>query len=152
MLNQILFYSLERAIKRYRKFAQTRLDQAGIQITIDQWLVLRVVLESEDLTQREIGERIFKDQASVARIVALLLARGLLASIEPMDDARRVYLRVTDKGEQLLEQMHPIVLDNRRVATQGLSEDDIAQAKVVLERISENLSPEALSVSEKDSR
>jgi hypothetical protein len=79
MLSSIIFYSLDKAIRQYRKLAQANIDRAGIAITIDQWLVLRVIQEHDDLTQTDIAERVFKDQASVARMISLLLKAGLLA-------------------------------------------------------------------------
>ncbi|WP_236704959.1 MarR family transcriptional regulator [Hymenobacter sp. AT01-02] len=63
MLSSIIFYSLDKAIRQYRKLAQANIDRAGIAITIDQWLVLRVIQENDDLTQSDIGDRVFKDQA-----------------------------------------------------------------------------------------
>ena len=48
-LQDVLFYSLESASKAYRRFAQARLYASGIDITIDQWLVLEAIHESPDL-------------------------------------------------------------------------------------------------------
>jgi DNA-binding MarR family transcriptional regulator len=139
MLKSVLFYSLEKAIKHYRKFAQARIDKAGISLTIDQWLVLQAVLENDGLTQREIGERVFKDQASVARILALLLSHGLIAAEGQMEDARRIQLRVSEKGHQVLADIMPIILDNRSIALAGLSAEEITQLQTLLERIYRNV-------------
>jgi DNA-binding MarR family transcriptional regulator len=141
MLSNILFYSLDKAIKQYRRFAQANIDRAGIAITIDQWLVLRVILENDDLTQTEIGDRVFKDQASVARIIRLLTQRGLLAAEALPHDGRRTQLRVTEEGQRILEAVHPIVLSNRGIALQGLSEADTVMLQHLLERIYLNCTP-----------
>ncbi|MCC2545035.1 MarR family winged helix-turn-helix transcriptional regulator [Hymenobacter sp. BT175] len=138
MLNNILFYSLEKAIKRYRRFAQANIDRAGIAITIDQWLVLHVILENDDLTQAEIGERVFKDQASVARIIALLTGRDLLAAVPLPHDGRRTQMRVTAEGQRVLDAVQPIVLSNRETALRGLSDADLTTLRVLLERIYTN--------------
>ncbi|TGE20042.1 MarR family winged helix-turn-helix transcriptional regulator [Hymenobacter elongatus] len=141
MLSHILFYSLDKAIKQYRRFAQANIDRAGIAITIDQWLVLRVILEKDDLTQTDIGERVFKDQASVARIIRLLTQRGLLAAESLPHDGRRTRLRVTEEGQRTLEAVQPIVLSNRQLALQGLTEADQALLSQLLDRIYVNCSP-----------
>lgn len=98
MLDSILFYSLDKAIRQYRKMAQATLDHAGLAITIDQWLVLRVILEHDDLTQSDISERVFKGQASVARIIALLIQRGLLTTEASSTDGWRAHLRVRGRA------------------------------------------------------
>ncbi|QDA62199.1 MarR family winged helix-turn-helix transcriptional regulator [Hymenobacter jejuensis] len=141
MLNNVLFYSLDKAIRRYRKFAQANIDRAGLNITIDQWLVLRVLLEDDTLTQTEIADRVFKDQASVARIIALLIKRGLLVTEALPHDGRRTQLRVTLAGQQMLDAVQPIVLNNRQTALQGISEDELTLLRQVLERIAANCSP-----------
>ncbi|MBF9237827.1 MarR family transcriptional regulator [Hymenobacter sp. BT683] len=141
MLNSILFYSLDKAIRSYRRLAQANIDRAGLDITIDQWLVLRVLLEHDDLTQHEIAERVFKDQASVARMLALLTKRGLLSAVPLPQDGRRTQLRVTEQGQQMLDAVHPIVLDNRATALAGLAEDELAVLQQLLERIALNCTP-----------
>ncbi|MBX0290355.1 MarR family transcriptional regulator [Hymenobacter sp. HSC-4F20] len=140
MLSNIIFYSLDKAIRQYRRFAQANIDRAGIDITIDQWLVLRVLEEHDDLTQMEIAERVFKDQASVARILALLLKRGLVLSEPQPTDGRRNRLRVSAAGEATLAAVQPVVLSNRAIALAGLSETDLDHLRQVLERIYRNCS------------
>jgi DNA-binding MarR family transcriptional regulator len=141
MLSSIIFYSLDKAIRSYRRMAQANIDRAGLDITIDQWLVLQVLLEHDDLTQNEIAERVFKDQASVARILALLVKRGLLSAVPLPHDGRRTKLRVTRQGKQMLAAIQPIVLGNRAVALAGISEEELAMMRDVLEQIAANCQP-----------
>jgi DNA-binding MarR family transcriptional regulator len=141
MLSSIIFYSLDKAIRSYRRMAQANIDRAGLDITIDQWLVLQVLLEHDDLTQNEIAERVFKDQASVARILALLVKRGLLSAVPLPHDGRRTKLRVTRQGKQMLAAIQPIVLGNRAVALAGISEEELAMMRDVLEQIATNCQP-----------
>ena len=140
MLSSIIFYSLDKAIRQYRRLAQTNIDNAGVDITIDQWLVLRVIEETDDLTQSDIAERVFKDQASVARMIRLLLERGLLTAEPLPHDGRRTQLRVSDAGYRTLEAVEPVVLHNRAVALHGLSENDLNTLRYLLEQISSNCS------------
>lgn len=141
MLSSILFYSLDKAIRSYRRMAQATLDRAGLDITIDQWLVLQVLLEHDDLTQHEIAERVFKDQASVARILALLTRRGLLSAVPLPHDGRRTQLRVTAAGQRILDAVQPIVLQNRAHALAGISSEEQKVLQHLLERIARNCTP-----------
>ncbi|HEV7350861.1 MarR family winged helix-turn-helix transcriptional regulator [Telluribacter sp.] len=138
MLSRILFYSIEKAIKRYRQFAQASLEQAGFSITIDQWLVLNVIQEKPDSTQLEIAERTFKDQASIARIINLLITRKLLSVGGHPSDGRRSQMEVTAEGKQLLDDIMPTVLSNRAIALRGINEEEIAQLQYLLEKIFNN--------------
>ena len=138
MLSSLIFYSLDKAIRSYRRMAQANIDRAGLDITIDQGLVLRVILEHDDLTQQEIAERVFKDQASVARILATLTRRGLLSAVPLPHDGRRTQLRVTARGQRLLDDTYPLALNNRAIALAGISSEEQKVVQEILERIARN--------------
>lgn len=138
MLSSIVFYALDKAIRSYRRMAQAAIDRAGLDITIDQWLVLQVLLEHDDLTQNDIAERVFKDQASVARILALLTRRGLLSAVPLPHDGRRSQLRVTRQGQRILDAVQPIILRNRAIALAGISEEELVLMRPLLDRIARN--------------
>ncbi|XWW44259.1 MarR family transcriptional regulator [Fibrella sp. USSR17] len=138
MINKVIFYTLEKTIKRYRQFAQHNIDQAGVDITIDQWLVLNVIQETPTLAQFEIGERVFKDQASIARIIDLLVKKELLIQTTSEQDRRRVNRQITSKGEQLIKAVAPIIARNRSTALAGIPDEAIEQLRQTLTLIDEN--------------
>ncbi len=72
-LDEVIFYRLESAIKTYRQLAQKNITLSGLDMTVDQWLIMKVVLENGELKQNEIAEKVFKDAASVTRIIDLLI-------------------------------------------------------------------------------
>jgi DNA-binding MarR family transcriptional regulator len=137
-LQDVLFYSLESAIKAYRRFAQTRLAAAGIDVTIDQWLVLKTIHESADVTLQQVGTAVFKDFASVTRIVQLLERKGLLHRTPHPSDGRRSELVLTSAGESVIRMVEPIVQANRRQALDGIDAEEVARLRTVLKRITEN--------------
>lgn len=138
MLNDIIFYTLDKTIKQYRQFAQANIDRAGFDITIDQWLVLTVIGESPESGQAEIADRVFKDQASVARIIELLVKKNLLHQTASQTDRRRIVRKLTKEGKQLLEAVAPIISRNRSIALDGLAQADIDQLRHSLETIFTN--------------
>ena len=143
MLDSVIFYTLDKAIRSYRRMAQANIDRAGLDITIDQWLVLQVLLEHDDLTQHEIAERVFKDQASVARMLSLLAKRGLLSAVPLPHDGRRTKLRVSEAGHRMLAAVQPLVLRNRARALTNVSAADLTLLQQLLERIALNCAPGA---------
>ena len=137
-LQDVLFYSLESAIKAYRRFAQARLSAAGIDITIDQWLVLKTIHESADVTLQQVGAAVFKDFASVTRIVQLLERKGLLRRKPHPNDGRRSELALTGAGESVIRTVEPIAQAYRRQALEGVDAEAVARLRAVLKRITEN--------------
>jgi MarR family transcriptional regulator, transcriptional regulator for hemolysin len=137
-LNDIIFYRLDKAIKTYRQFAQGELKAAGILITIDQWIVLKTISENPGISQREIAVNVFKDGASVTRIIELLVRKGLLSRNFDGNDRRRMVLKPNRKTRSLLEKVRKIALENRVLALKGIPSRDLEVARSVLDRISAN--------------
>ncbi|TFF40116.1 MarR family winged helix-turn-helix transcriptional regulator [Mucilaginibacter psychrotolerans] len=137
-LDGILFYSLEKAIKCYRQFAQRNMMKHGFDLTIDQWLVLKAISDNPDWTQQEIAEAAFKDFASVTRIVEILVKKQYLTRTIHINDRRRFNLTPTDKATVNLQTMQPITESNRKKALDGISKDEVAQLHEYLTKIIEN--------------
>ncbi|WP_236704960.1 hypothetical protein [Hymenobacter sp. AT01-02] len=79
----------------------------------------------------------------MARIIRLLLDQRLLTAEPLPHDGRRTRLRVSLLGQQTLDAVQPVVLQNRSIALEGLSEADIRLVRDLLERIYQNCLPPA---------
>ena len=134
-LDEILFYTLEKSIKVYRKFAQNQILKQGYDITIDQWLVLKTLQENEQLPQNQIAELVFKDYASITRIIELLVQKQYIHRKMNVMDRRKFELEITEKGNKMIEDIYPIVMENRKQALSGLGDDEVKQLKELLEKL-----------------
>jgi MarR family transcriptional regulator for hemolysin len=137
-LEDNVFYLLDKAIRAYRQYAQRKLKMAGFRITIDQWLIIRNIMENPDITQNELGEKVFKDNASVTRIIDLLVKGKYLKREVHADDRRRTKLRVTPAGKKVIEDIDPLVIKNRAAALKGISRTRIESMKEELRTIIKN--------------
>lgn len=137
-LEDILFYSLEKSIKSYRQFAQQQLVKNGFNITIDQWLLLKTLHDHPEQTQNQIAQKIFKDYASVTRIIDLLVVKQYLTRIIHPTDRRRSKLSLTESALKLLDEMQFIIDNNRKIALKNISKEQLDQCQEVLEVIFNN--------------
>ena len=137
-LGSIFFYHLDKAIKTYRQYAQVKLRDKGFDITIDQWMVLRSIADNSDIQQNEISDQVFKDKASVTRIIETLVQNKLIRRDDHPVSNRRWKLSLTNKGKELLRSIRPIVLKNREQALKGISASEMRVAENVLKKISGN--------------
>ena len=89
-VNTVIFYNIEKAIKSYRRLAQKELKKHGLNITVDQWLTLSALNDNPDIAQKDLAEMIFKDNASVTRIILLLVKSGISTEMHiiPIKDGR----------------------------------------------------------------
>lgn len=141
-LGNIIFYTIDKGIRTYRMYAQKRLREHGFQITIDQWLVLKVLTENPGVMQQKIAERVFKDNASVTRIIELLVKADYLERKTNPDDRRKSNLKVTSKGKKIISDVQNVVLENRANALSGISQAELETVQRVLLKITENCQEE----------
>lgn len=137
-LENIIFYSIDKAIRTYRQYAQNQLKQRGFEMTIDQWIVLKCILENPEITQSEIAARVFKDNASVTRIISLLIKARHLSKRTMRSNRRRVVLTITPQGIETLKAMEQVVLQNRANALKGISPEEIELVKKVMFKMAAN--------------
>lgn len=142
-LADTVFYSLEKAIKSYRQFAQQNIDRAGVDITIDQWLVLKTLQDTPDIMLTQVARNVFKDVASVTRIIQLLESKGYVTRDTHARDGRRSRLALTRLGTDTIRAVQPTIAANRRHALRGISEKDLARTHKLLDAIASNCQPEA---------
>ena len=137
-LEQTVFYALDKAIKSYRQFAQRNIKNNHLDITIDQWLVLKTIKDSPALTQKEIAVKVFKDYASITRIIELLVDRKFLTRSFHSDDRRRYKLELTSTGKKIHEKLVPVIYSNRKRALEGLADKEIELFQHLLEKVITN--------------
>lgn len=117
--NQLCFaiYACSREITRlYRPF----LDELGI--TYPQFLTLTVLWEHKRLTVKEIGEKLFLDSGTLTPMLKRMEALNLLKRVRGTEDERKVYIALTERGEQLREEA--LNLPEKCIPHFGLTKDD----------------------------
>jgi len=137
-IERVIFYALDKSIKTYRQFAQKKFIEAGLDITIDQWLVLNAISEKPDISQLEISEKVFKDAASITRIIDLLIRKNYLRRDLHQSDRRRFSLELTNEGKILMKNISKVVEQNRTQALKGILEKDLLQVQETLNQIIHN--------------
>ncbi|MGM9477996.1 MarR family winged helix-turn-helix transcriptional regulator [Pedobacter sp. GSP4] len=137
-LENIIFYALERAIKSYRQYAQHNITAAGIDITIDQWLLLKAIQENPGAPQSELAKTVFKDMASVTRMIELMVTKGFLVRSINSGDRRRSLLDFTKVGLDTLEVIQPVIENNKNTALSTLNENELLLLEDLLRRITQN--------------
>ena len=90
------FYSVSHAFSRaYRPF----LDPLGL--TYPQYVVLLVLWEQDELTVKEIGERLFLDSGTLTPLLKRLESAGHVRRTRDTKDERQVRIHLTESGRVL---------------------------------------------------
>ena len=137
-LDSVLFYYIEKASKSYRQFAQRELKNAGLIITVDQWLTLNYLNENPQITQKDLAEAVFKDTASITRIIDLLVTAKYVKRNINKEDKRKSNLSITTLGLEIIDKASPIVNNYRNQALKGIGIAKEDHVKMVMKTIIKN--------------
>ena len=133
------FELLERTVRRYKKFIQGEFSKRGIELSSEQWAVIQQVYEKPGISQTEIAESIYKDPASITRMIDLLEKKELLVRGSIKDDRRAFSISLTNEGLKYVEEILPLTFEMRKFGMRSLSATELAAFLKVLNRIYDNL-------------
>ena len=108
-------------------------------ITPGQWRFLRVLWEEDDLTQRELSDRVGIREATTVRAVNGMVEAGLVARHRSTSDKRKSRIRLTPKARRLESKLLPMVTVVNDIAVAGLTRKDIETTRRVLAHTYRNL-------------
>lgn len=95
-LNNQLCFALYACSKEVTRIYKPFLDKLGI--TYTQYISLLVLWEKDNITVKELGERLLLDSGTLTPLLKKLEAIGLLKRIRDTQDERNVYVNLTEKG------------------------------------------------------
>ncbi len=136
--SETVFHAIESSIKCYRKFAQQNISEVFPDITIDQGLILLFLNKFPDMSQTEIAELVFRDNASMTRMINLMVKNDYLNRSINEQDRRRFNIEITPKGKDVLKRLPPIIARNRAQSLQGITEQEQEQLKNILKKMTAN--------------
>jgi len=136
--NQICFkiYTAEREITRlYRDLL------ADLDITYPQYLVLLVLWETDSITVKELGKKLFLDSGTLTPMLKRMEANHIIRRQRSLEDERSVIISLTDKGEKMKENATCIpskLLENLSMNTKELVSFDKALQTILIRLRNEN--------------
>ena len=135
----MLINSAHRAMTK--RFVQNAM-KSGLDISLDQWMVLGPIWQLESASQKELGEITLKDKTSITRLVDILEKKNLVVRVEDQIDHRIKRVILTNAGKQLFFDVLPIMEKTREEVRKDISDQDIETFKKVLTSIIVNLEDE----------
>ena len=124
-------YILQMSDERLVKFSQ---DSGTTPNYIKRHLIYKKKIPRPEM----IDALVFKDNASVTRIIEILVQLGYLSRNINETDRRKTNLEVTEEGKQIIQNVQSLVHQNRQVALNGISETALQNMNQTLTKIIEN--------------
>ncbi len=138
-IEDVILFQIDMTSKVSKQYAQKEFDKIGLGITIEQWIILKIISESPPLSQKELAEKSYRDPASITRTLDLLEKKKLLRR-ETIPTNRRTYvISLTKEGKQFINQHLPMVTAHRNKSIEGIGEADLKKLSLLLQKIRHNM-------------
>ncbi len=118
---------------------QKKLNQAGLNITIEQWSVLYHLWKKHGLSQQELCNATFRDKPSITRLVDNLEKQNLVKRVPSQSDRRINLIYLTKHGQKLEEQTMRLADQTLTEALKTVPASKIEMCKEVLQVVYDNL-------------
>ena len=118
---------------------QKNFKQQGIEITIEQWSVLYHLWKKDGVSQQELCNATFRDKPSITRLLDNLEKLKLVKRIASPTDRRLNLIVLTDAARKMQDHTMEIASNTLSEALEGVSAADIDRAKIVLQKVYDNL-------------
>ena len=138
-LESVVLYVIDQTNKIARQRSQREFDLLGIEINVEQWILLKAIEERQVLSQNELAKTTNRDPASITRTLDLLQKKGLIIREAIPDNRRQYHVKLTKVGSYFVLQNMPLINDMRNKAIKGFSKEEVKQLIALLKRVQDNM-------------
>ena len=124
---------------RLKKCFIDRLQQNGINVTPEQYLVLDILWEKQSLSQQNIADIIQKDKNSVTKIIDSLEKKNLVNRVVDQKDRRINKIELTQEGLALEKITTEVAIKFMNDTVKDIDNQDLDKLVEVMRKLKDNL-------------
>ena len=136
--NRQLGYLLNKTLRIYKSQITTEFRKQGIELTFEQFVMLRMLDSNCDMIQQDLAHVLQKDKSIIVRQMNGLLDEKYVDSLINTDDKRKKNLILTSKGIEILKRLKSTSNDLSDKLLAGVTEIEYGTFKKVMLKIQEN--------------
>ena len=127
---------------RIKKCFFDKLQENGINITPEQFLVLDILWKEQSLSQQNIADIIQKDKNSVTKIIDSLEKKNLVRRVVDKNDRRINKIELTDDGSALEKVTTEVAINFMNDAIKDIDKQELDIFVNVMRKLKNNLEGE----------
>ena len=128
-----LTLTLLQAREAAMSFFRPLLNQHGL--TEQQWRVIRILRQHGEMESYRLAELACILKPSMTGVLSRLERDGLVRRKKSTQDQRRVFVTLTEQGQQVHDRIVPIALDLEQELTSVLSQEELSSFKEMMTRL-----------------
>jgi MarR family transcriptional regulator, organic hydroperoxide resistance regulator len=136
-LSDRLAHVVREAARALTRDLSARLATQGV--SFSHWAFLRILWESDGLTQRELSELAGVMEPTTAAALKAMEELGYVERRQLPENRKNVYVHLTAKGRALRAKLEPLAVAVNKVAVRNIDPQDVATCRRTLLAILGNL-------------
>ena len=128
--------------RAFRRALHLRL--APHDVPFGHWSFLRILWETDGLTQKELSERAGVMEPTTFAAMKAMQARGYIVRRQLPGNRKNIYVYLSDEGRALKHKLVPMAEEANHVSMAGIAPADITTTRKVLLAMIENLASDEL--------
>jgi MarR family transcriptional regulator, organic hydroperoxide resistance regulator len=140
--NDRLAHLVRDAARAFHRALQTRLAQHDV--PFGHWTFLRILWESDGLTQKELSERAGVMEPTTFTAMKAMEVRGYIVRRQLPTNKKNMYVYLSDEGRAMRARLVPLAEETNSVSIEGISQEAVKTTRRVLLAMIENLAKDEL--------
>jgi DNA-binding MarR family transcriptional regulator len=138
-IEDVVLFQIDKTNKMAKQHSQRLVDERGMGITVEQWVLLKIVHEESSLTQKELATKSTRDPASITRTLDILGKKNLI-SREAIPENRRSYnIALTKEGKVFVKKHIGFVQELRENSVKGITKKEMILLVDLLKKMQLNM-------------
>lgn len=129
---------LGRTLKIFMVHVVNEFKNRNIELTFEQFLMLRMIESDPTLIQQDIAKHLQKDKSIIVRQMDNLIEKEYVVRVPNYDDKRKKNLVLTQKGREMMNKIMQLNLEVSKKLISGIGENEYKIFQQVLNKIQEN--------------
>ncbi len=138
-LKNVVLFVIDQTSKIAKQHSQREFDLLGLDISVDQFVLLKIIEQKGELSQNELAQESHRDPASITRSLDLLKKKGLIRKKQVADNRRQYNVSLTGEGRSFVIKHMPMVDALRAQSIKGLTKSEIQTLLSMLYKIQKNM-------------
>lgn len=140
LLKEYIIPHLAVTFHKYRAKASAVFKALKADITIDQFVVLKLMSKLDSIGQQELAQMLGKNKSNFSRMVDVLDEKKYLIRKLSIKDNRAVKkLYISEKGREMVKSFDGLAIALQQKAFEGISKEEIDALKSTLVKVRNNL-------------
>ena len=138
-IENLILFQIDKTSKVSKLYSQREFDRLGMGITVEQWILLKIIAENDGLTQKELADKSLRDPASITRTLDLLNKKGFVERRAVEDNRRQYSICLLAAGQAFIDKYMPVINFHRAKSTEGMDKNDLKLLDKLLRKIQDNM-------------